>query len=224
MKLMVIDDHTLFRDGLKHVLYQLEDNVQILDAPTCTHALTIAAGVDDLDMVLLDLGLPDMDGFDALRLLHQRFPILPIVVLSASEEQSDAQKSLAEGALGYIPKSSSGQVMLSALRLVFAGGVYLPPFLSHFGMTSSAVSATDHNASKSGTSSQGLTERQLDVLALLRQGKSNKQIAKELGLTEGTVKVHLAAIYKVLNVTNRTEAVIASGSAASVIYQHGPVS
>lgn len=224
MKLMVIDDHTLFRDGLKHVLYQLEDNVQILDAPTCTHALTIAAGVDDLDMVLLDLGLPDMDGFDALRLLHQRFPILPIVVLSASEEQSDAQKSLAEGALGYIPKSSSGQVMLSALRLVFAGGVYLPPFLSHFGMASSAVSATDHNASKSNTSSQGLTERQLDVLALLRQGKSNKQIAKELGLTEGTVKVHLAAIYKVLNVTNRTEAVIASGSAASVIYQHGPVS
>lgn len=223
MKLMVIDDHTLFRDGLKHVLYQLEDNVQILDAPTCTHALAIAAGEDDLDMVLLDLGLPDMDGFDALRLLHLRFPILPIVVLSASEEQSDAQKSLAEGALGYIPKSSSGQVMLSALRLVFAGGVYLPPFLSHFGMASSVVSVTDHNASKSNTSSQGLTERQLNVLALLRQGKSNKQIARELGLTEGTVKVHLAAIYKVLNVTNRTEAVIATGSAASVPSQHGPV-
>ena len=222
MKLMVIDDHTLFRDGLKHVLYQLEDNVQILDAPTCTHALKIAAG-EDLDMVLLDLGLPDMDGFDALRLLHQRFPILPIVVLSASEEQSDAQKSLAEGALGYIPKSSSGQVMLSALRIVFAGGIYLPPFLSHFGMASSAVSATDHKASKSDNSAQGLTERQHDVLALLRQGKSNKQIARELGLTEGTVKVHLAAIYKILNVTNRTEAVISSESAASVPSQHRPV-
>lgn len=222
MKLLVVDDHTLFRDGLRHVLCQLEDNVQILEAPTCTHALTMAAGEDDLDMVLLDLGLPDMDGFDALRLLHQRFPILPIVVLSASEEESDAQKSLTEGALGFIPKSSSGQVMLSALRLVFAGGVYLPPFLSHFGMASAAVSATAHKSNKSDTGSQGLTERQLDVLSLLRQGKSNKQIARVLGLTEGTVKVHLAAIFKVLNVTNRTEAVIAaSGYATSPTYQHG---
>lgn len=222
MKLLVVDDHTLFRDGLRHVLCQLEDNVQILEAPTCTHALTMAAGEDDLDMVLLDLGLPDMDGFDALRLLHQRFPILPIVVLSASEEESDAQKSLTEGALGFIPKSSSGQVMLSALRLIFAGGIYLPPFLKRFGMSPSPVSATTQKSSKSDTGSQGLTERQLEVLSLLRQGKSNKQIATVLGLTEGTVKVHLAAIYRALNVTNRTEAVIAaSGYATRVTHEQG---
>ena len=178
MKLLVVDDHTLFRDGLRHVLGQLDDKVQILEAATCTQALKIAAGEDDLDMVLLDLGLPDMDGFDALKLLHKRFPILPIVVLSASEEESDAQKALAEGALGYIPKSSSGQVMVSALRLIFAGGVYLPPFLKHYGMASPPVSATSHKSSKSDAGSQGLTERQLDVLSLLRQGKSNCKSAR----------------------------------------------
>jgi DNA-binding NarL/FixJ family response regulator len=212
MKILLADDHTLFREGLRHVLQGMEGGVEILQAATCAEAMDIAALHPDLDVALLDLNMPGMDGFEAVRTFRERFPILPLVVLSASDARHVVQKVLDEGALGFIPKSSSAQVMISALRLVLSGGVYLPPLL----LEQSDVRMVERSAASIPPVMYGsapdvlpvLTERQLEALTLLAEGKPNKLIARALNVTEGTVKIHLAAVFRALKVSNRTEAVI----------------
>ncbi len=145
--------------------------------------------------------MPGTGGFAALDTLSQKYPALPIVVLSASESRADMQGALDAGAMGFIQKSATASVMLSALRLVLAGGVYVPPALVQTNGVASVASAGD---------TAGLTPRQLDVLAYVIEGKANKVIAAELGLTKATVKAHITAVFKTLKVTNRTQAALAA--------------
>jgi len=213
VKILLVDDHALCREGLRFVLSKLTNDVQILEAGTFRAALIQASNHKDIDLCLLDLALPDTEGFDALTTLHSRFPSIPIVVLSESEAPDDVEFALDAGALGFIPKSQSSELMLSALRLVMSGGIYVPPRLLERNIVAagsrprlSPVNVSEE--SRSTTPERGLTERQLEVLALVAEGKSNKQIADTLNLAEGTVKIHVAAICKALSVSNRTQAAI----------------
>jgi len=204
MKILMVDDHPLIRSALRYVLAELDTGLELLDAADGAAALRAIDEHADLDLVLLDLALPDMDGREALARLRARRPDVPIVVLSASEDTESVRTALDGGAMGFVPKSSSNQVMLGALRLVLAGGVYVPLQA----LPAEPVSARPCCALD--PAGIGLTERQSEVLALMVQGKPNKLICRELGLAEGTVKIHVTAILKALEVTNRTQAVIAA--------------
>ncbi len=216
MKLLIVDDHPLIREALHHVLTLLDPEIVLLEAQSCASALTATATNPDLDLILLDLGLPDIDGFDALAQLREQHPGIPLVVLSASETPEIVMRAIDAGAMGFIPKTSSNQLLLNALRLVMAGGVYLPleVLYQHQGAPEGALRRAADTTQSGATLSPrdvGLTARQSDVLALLVQGKPNKLICRELNLAEGTVKIHVTAILKALNVSNRTQAVITVG-------------
>lgn len=163
----------------------------------------------DLELILLDLHLPDRSGFDVLAELGERYPAISVVVLSASNDRDAISKALELGALGFIPKSAQREVMLSAFKLIFSGGIYVPPEI----LTRPAPSMPARSSSRPPSAAElGLTGRQMEVLALMMQGKSNKGICRTLDLAEPTVKNHVTAILKALKVTNRTEAVIAAGA------------
>jgi DNA-binding NarL/FixJ family response regulator len=198
VKILLADDHALFRAGLRHVLGQLADDIEIVEASDCAAALDAVESHPDIGLVLLDLAMPG-DGFAALDTLSRQHATLPIVVLSGSENRVDMQRALEDGAMGFIPKSSTAAVMLSALRLVLAGGVYVPPALVQPGAPQPAEAPVPPPP---------LTRRQLDVLARVIDGKPNKVIAAELGLTEATVKAHVTAVFKTLGVNNRTQAAL----------------
>lgn len=201
MKILFADDHPLFREGVKPVLRKLDPEVEIIEATDYPGAFAAMHANSDVELALLDLYMPGMTGIEGIPRFRAAFPSTPVVVLSASEQTEDIQKLLSAGALGYITKSSSTEVILSALRLVLAGGLYVPPSLlehSHTGGTP----ASEVNAAYS------LTSRQIEVLRELAKGRSNKQIANALNVTEGTVKIHLASIFRILKVSNRTEAVL----------------
>ena len=214
VKILIIDDHPLIREALRHVLTALDAAINLIEAQNFTEGLAAADANPDLDLLLLDLGLPDIDGFDALVELRKRHPGVPVVVLSASEQPATVTRAIDGGAMGFIPKTTSSQLLLNALRLVLAGGVYLPVEVlrQHQGTPEPALRlATQANqVGKLLTPREiGLSARKAEVLALLVQGKSNKLICRDLGLAEGTVKIHITAILKALNVSNRTQAVIA---------------
>ena len=209
MKVLVVDDHPLIRQALHAVLTQLDSNLQVLEAGNCPDALELAEANPDLDVVLLDIHLPGLSGLDALQSFRERVPDVPVVVISASEDPNDVTRALDSGAMGFIPKSQSSQVMISALRLVLSGGVYLPHEMMRRAPGSGGGAPPPVGAA--GTTSYrdiGITERQAQVLALLVQGKPNKLICRDLDLAEGTVKIHITAILKALKVSNRTQAVI----------------
>lgn len=201
MKVLVADDHGLFREGIRHLLADLGEAVEVLEAGNGAAALSCAAAHADIDLVLLDLNMPDMNGFAALEQFGDRFPGLPVVILSAETRRADMQRALELGALGFIPKDSTGSVMLQALRLVLAGGIYVPPALAP--PAPGKAGAADAPAAR-------LTERQREVLALLARGETNKEIAAHLDLSEATVKMHVTAIMKALGASNRTQAVLAA--------------
>jgi len=213
MKFLVIDDHALIREALRGVLNELKSDATVLEAADSRQALRIADEQRDLDLILLDLNLPDRSGFAVLADLRQRYPAVSTVVLSAFNDRENVTKALELGALGFIPKSVPREVMLSALRLVFSGGIYIPPDILGRRESSPAPSlSTGPVGRPPAPRDMGLTDRQIDVLALMMQGKSNKVISRTLDLAEPTVKNHVTAILKALKVTNRTEAVIAVGS------------
>jgi len=208
MKILIADDHELFRDGLRHVLDQFEGPPEIVEASDFPQAFAAVEREGDIDIVLLDLSMPGMSWADGLSKLRDRLPATSsVIVLSASDDRRHVLQAVNLGAAGFIPKTSSSRVMLSALKLVLSGGVYLPPALLEQGPPGG-----DHDgmpmAGESAIAS--LTPRQREVLALLGQGKSNKEIARVLELAEGTVKLHVTAILKALNVNNRTRAVVAA--------------
>ncbi len=216
MRILIVDDHPLIREALRHVLTALDETLELVEAQSCAEAMAIVAGNDSLDLVLLDLGLPDAGGMTALTLMRERFPAMPVVVLSASEQPSVVSRAIDAGAMGFIPKTSSNQLLLNALKLVLSGAVYLP--VEVLRQPHNASPRPDmHDAATTriglpGTPSDlGLTARQTEVLSLLVQGKPNKLICRDLNLAEGTVKIHVTAILKALGVINRTQAVIAVG-------------
>jgi DNA-binding NarL/FixJ family response regulator len=210
MKILVVDDHVLIREALRGVLKELDAEAAIIEVPDACQAMRHVEQHADLQLILLDLGLPDRDGFEVLAELRERYPGISVVVLSAHHSRDNVAKAIDLGALGFIPKSAHRAVMLSAFNLIFAGGIYVPPeILSH----AAAPPVTNTPAKERVSAADlGLTRRQIEVLALMMQGKSNKAISRELRLAEPTVKNHVTAILKVLKVTNRTEAALAAGS------------
>jgi DNA-binding NarL/FixJ family response regulator len=202
MKILLADDHPLFREGVKPVLYKLEGDTEVIEAKDYPCAFQAAHDNLDLDLALLDLYMPGMRGKDGVSRFRAAFPELPVVVLSASEQSEDIHRLMAAGALGYITKSSPSEVILSALRLVLSGGVYLPPSLLW------PAEAGGDQGRAFPARPPALTLRQLEVLRELVQGKSNRQIAESLNVTEGTIKIHMAGIFRTLKVANRTEAVL----------------
>jgi DNA-binding NarL/FixJ family response regulator len=217
MKILIVDDHVLIREALRSVLEEVSEGATIIEAPDSRQAMRHVEQHPDLRLILLDLGLPDREGLGVLAELRERYPAISVVVLSAHSRRDNVVKALDLGALGFIPKSAERAVMLSALNLVFAGGVYIPPEIlnrENSPIEPSAVSAQVETAlvKQRKLADHGLTPRQIEVLALMMKGKSNKVICRELHLAEPTVKNHVTAVLKALNVTNRTEAVIAASS------------
>jgi DNA-binding NarL/FixJ family response regulator len=200
LKILLIDDHALFRDGLLLVLEDLKIDIETFEACSFESASEVMQAQPDLDMVLLDLGLPGTSYLDALLAIRQRLPKTLIVIVSGTEDQQMVEQALHNGARGYIPKSSPANIILHALQLVISGGTYVPAQILHRKDTLANININKlpgHN----------LTPRQYDVLLQLATGKSNKEIGKQLNLTESTVRAHVAAILKACNVANRTHAV-----------------
>ncbi len=211
MKILVVDDHVLIREALRGVLKELKSDAVIMEGPDSRQAMALIAEHADIRLVLLDLSLPDRDGFSLLAELRERRPEMSIVVLSAQQDRSSVVKALDLGALGFIPKSAPREVMRTALQLVFAGGIYIPPEILSRNEPMLSETAPRRAAASPACVSPGdvgLTGRQLEVLSLMMQGKSNKAICRVLDLAEPTVKNHITAILRALKVTNRTEAVI----------------
>jgi DNA-binding NarL/FixJ family response regulator len=209
VKILVVDDHELIREGLRPVLEELAEGTgeaRVLEAHDYSRALEIAAAHPDLDLVLLDFNLPNVAGFAALVDIQERFPEVPVVMMSGEDDPAVMREAFERGALGFIPKSSPKAVILNALRLVLSGGTYLPREI----MGAPAAPAPARVERSAGAEVLGLTPRQSDVLALVLAGKSNKVIGRELGLAEGTVKNHVAAVLKALDASNRVEAVVAA--------------
>lgn len=211
MKTLVVDDHVLIREALRGVLKELKSDAAVVEAADSRQTLQRLAENPDLELVLLDLKLPDRNGLELLAELRERYPALAVVMLSASNDRDDIARALDLGALGFIPKSAPREIMLSALKLILAGGVYIPPEILGHAPTAEPAER-DITRSAPSAAELGLTQRQMDVLALMMQGKSNKMICRELGLAEPTVKNHVTAILKALKASNRTEAVIAAGA------------
>jgi DNA-binding NarL/FixJ family response regulator len=210
MKILVVDDHPLIREALRGVLRDLDPKINLIEAESVHEALVLVATHPDLRLLLLDLGLPGENGLDALPLLRENHPHLPVVVLSASEQPGIVTRAIDAGAMGYIPKTSSRKLLVDSLRRVISGGVYLPEdaLLAHGGGVP-GFGRLKIDGRPPSLHELGLSERQGQVLALMVQGKPNKMIGRELNLAEGTIKIHVAGILKILKVANRTQAVFA---------------
>ncbi|TAN63048.1 MAG: response regulator transcription factor [Magnetospirillum sp.] len=200
VRVLIADDHPLFRDALRHVVAQSLDGAECIEACDFGQITAVLAEDELLDLILLDLNMPGMDGFTGLLRLREDLPDTPIIVVSASEEVDVVEQALACGAAGFIPKSSAKERMREAVNLVMSGEVFRPEEI--LGGRARVVDPLLEE--KLGS----LTHRQRMVLSLLARGRSNKQIAYELDVTNTTVKAHMTAILRKLKVTSRTQAVI----------------
>lgn len=164
IKVLLVDDHALFRDGMRYVLQQLAEEVEILDCGNFSHGVQLAMANPDLDLAMLDLKMPDSNGVSSLQLFHQRFPDIPLVVVSGSEQRDDIENVMNLGAMGFISKISPSRTMLSALRMVLDGGVYIPPQLLQQTMAILEPGKALNDKRSQRASKYGLTPRQLQVL------------------------------------------------------------
>lgn len=212
MKILVADDHELFLKGLELILSDLQPGIELVFAKNYNEIFDVIKEQKDFNLVLTDLAMPGAKWLDAIQKIHETLPETPIIILSAVFDKEIVQKTIEIGAAGYIPKTSSNAVIISAVNLVLSGGVYIPPeLLQDSGQNEFEMLKMVEKIPENQDVSEKvkiLSPRQIDVICLISQGKSNKQIAYELGLTEGTVKLHVTAILKILNVYNRTGAVV----------------
>jgi DNA-binding NarL/FixJ family response regulator len=226
MKVLLIDDHPLILSALQSVIKGLGDDVTVTGAGSARAGRETLKADPDYDLVLLDLQLGDADGFDVLAEFRSTYPALPVVVVSASDRSSDVIRAIDAGAMGFVPKRATNETLFEALTMVMQGGIYVPPMTMGMGADRPAarpggdtvpgvLRVVGHSAEDSGfqthqqIDSVGLTPRQKDVLALLLKGQPNKLIARELNLSVETVKDHVAAVLRALNVSSRTQAVLA---------------
>jgi DNA-binding NarL/FixJ family response regulator len=236
MKVLLIDDHPLILSALQSVIQGLGDDVTVVGAASARAARDTLKAQPDFDLVLLDLALGDADGFDVLTEFRTAYPALPVVVVSASDRTSDVIRAIDLGAMGFVPKRASNDTLFEALRMVMSGGIFVPPMTMGAEQPSERYAADDGglDAVRQGATaggfqtapaveSLGLTPRQTDVLSLLLKGQPNKLIARELGLSVETVKDHVAAVLRALNVSTRTQAVLAVSQMAQQPGGLGPL-
>lgn len=206
VRILVVEDHALVREGLLQTLCKLAPEVVLRGAQDAEEALRLLEAEAEFDLALVDLMLPGMNGQSLLMVMRKRFPAVPVVIISALDDVETVGRALRQGASGFVPKSSSSQTLLDALRRVFEGEVFVPAHLQDkFG----ADRREERGKGRSAAARFGLTTAQLRVLQLLTQGKSNREIGDLLGLTEGTVKIHASKIFKALNVSSRAQVLVA---------------
>jgi DNA-binding NarL/FixJ family response regulator len=215
MKVLLVDDHPLILAALQTMIQELDPDVQVTAVGSAAAARSALATDTEFDLVLLDLQLGDASGFDVLVEMRRDHPALPVVVVSASDRASDVIQAIDLGAMGFVPKRASNDTLVEALRLVMAGGIYVPPMnlganaqRAHTPAAIPAAESTTYQVTPS-FEELGLTPRQADVLTQLLQGKPNKEIARRLGLSVETVKDHVQAVLRALGVSSRTQAVLA---------------
>lgn len=211
MHILLADDHDLLRDTLEVFLQRLDPDLQVLHARSFPDALEQAARATAIDLILLDLRMPGMNGLTGLEVMRRRYPQIPVVLMSGEVNRDLVFSALGAGAAGFIPKAMGGKAMLSALRLVLSGERYVPDVVLAPGQPSNDV---ESSCAAPGNPLAKLSRRERDVMSLLTKGKANKEIAKELQIEAVTVALHLSSIYRKLGVTNRTQAV-------TVAMQHG---
>jgi len=204
LKILIADDNALMREGIHIVLARFNRKYQLMSATNYEEVLHCLETSTNFGLVLIDLNMLGEKPFTGLSRVLASSKKTPVVVLSSSEDPADIHRSFELGARGFIPKSASNEVLISALELVLSGGVYLPPGLYGY------ASDIKHNVREPNTVKVALTKRQKEVLELLAQGESNKGISRVLGLSEGTVRTHVNAIFKVLDVNNRTQASVSA--------------
>lgn len=209
VRILLIDDHDLFREGLKYLLHVLDDKVQYYEAGSLSDALSLAED-SPFDLVLLDYYMPGVNGMEALGKCREVFESATVVVVSGEEDPRIIRQTIDQGASGYIPKSSSRESLVEALRLVLAGGIYLPDNALKPHSQQQALDQLQQAAAESDVMIAQLSRRQFEVLMKAVQGKSNKTIGRELEISDHTVKAHLSVAFRVLGVQNRTEAVYAT--------------
>lgn len=209
MKVLLVEDHALFRDGVTLILENLDKNVNVVCAESAAQALEFSEQHEDLALILLDYNLPDGNGLDIITTLQDQGCTTPMIMLSAEQNSELIHQTLNSGAKGFITKSSPSAVMISAIKLVLAGGIYIPPdaLNKKSEPTSAHAASSQHTSKKTGNTAIALTDRQRDVLLEMHKGLSNKEIARELNMSPSTVKVHVAAILREFSVKNRTQAV-----------------
>ena len=207
LQLLVVEDHALVREGLVRLLAQIEEQTKVFEAADFELALTILDNEGEFDLVLLDLALPGIDGFAGLDILRRRYPAMPVAVVSAFDDTPTITRVMNLGASGFIPKAFSGEALISAVREVLAGNLYRP--CGQHGARLDDAKPLPPAKVSVRPDEIGLTERQAQVLALMVRGLSNRDIADQLELSEGTVKIHATAVFKALGVTSRTQALVA---------------
>lgn len=213
LKFLIADDHHLIREGLKNALESAYHDLLVVDAKDGKQVLEMVENNPDLDLILLDYFMPETDGYSLVTTLCDRYPAIPLVVISASDDPALMHKVLDRGASGFIPKATHQELIIRAIQLVLSGGTYIPPELMESGAPTKARGMPWNGSSTFvGSSSMfsKLTQRQQEVLCLLAKGETNKDISRHLNVSENTVKVHVTAILKALGVSNRTQAVIVS--------------
>lgn len=203
MKILITDDHTLFREGMKLLLSGLQQELTIHEAETMQAALA-SLEANTYDLVLLDLNLADVSGLDTLHTVKAKLEGTPIIVLSAEQDPPTIYQAIEEGAMGFITKCATHQELLAAIKLILAGGVFLPREVT---TTPVARGVSGSESSSEQEILNALSDRQKEVLRYLLQGKPNKTISANLHISENTVKAHLSAIFRALGARNRTEAV-----------------
>ena len=210
LRILIADDHALVRGGLSLLIRTLHPETVIQECNDFEKVTRALDGPEPIDLLLIDLLMPGMQSIESIQSICRRSPDLPVIVVSVKEEMQLIRQALRAGASGYIPKSSTPDVTLNAIRLVLSGGIYIPPDaleLRNFAAEDGNGGGQPRPApEESAASGSPLTSRQVDVLDLIAEGKSNQEVGAELGLTAGTVKMHLSRIYKVLNAKSRTDA------------------
>ena len=206
-KILIIDDHAMLREGLKAMFSSWHTPMIVSEAINARGALEVLSSQQDIDLILLDLGLPDVEGYDFLETLVRKYPYIPVAILSITEKASVVGKVLQLGAKGYIPKSSDPEVLESAIKIILAGSIYIPPTLLDLTGEGDMVLPVLNELVLSSPIYRALTKRQMDIVKLLVQGMTNKEIGSQLNMSPATVRSHLTIIFRQLNVKNRTEAV-----------------
>lgn len=217
--LLVADDHPLFRDALQTVISGGLANAHLLEAESLTAAIALVEAHTELDLLLLDLSLPDAEGLEGLTRLRDVFPWLPVAIVSAHQERQLVLDAITLGAVGYIPKSTPRETLLAALTQILEGQLYLPPDVMRRPAPRAVLAPSIANASTANARLSRLTNKQLDVLGCMAKGMSNKQIARELVIAETTVKTHVSAILRKLNATSRVHAIVIAGEEDLPFYQ-----